>query len=158
MKIYACIKQCRSALLIYLTHKMALPVLKLVRKPAVFPYAAEELQQFPQGTLGKDLVSFLEEKKLQLLPYYAKHDIKHVVLGYDTTDEGEGCLQSFMLGNGHVSFPVVATVLYGFITMPEYWGSFKKAYARGQQCDAIADWKWFDILTEKTSDLKDKIK
>lgn len=157
MKIYSFIKQCRSALLVYLTHKMALPVLKLVRKPVTFPYTTEELNDFSQGTLGKDLVNFLEIKKLSLLPHYARHDIKHILLDYDTTDEGEGCLQCFMLGNGHISFPVIATVLYGYITMPEYWSSFKKAFQRGKNCEPIADWKWVEILNEQTGTLKNKI-
>ena len=157
MNMYAFIKQCRSALLVYLTHRMALPVLRIIRKPELFPFTVEELKNFPDETLGKDLIDFLETKKLDLLPYYARHDIKHILLNYDTTDEGEGCLQCFMLGNGHFSFPVIATVLYGFVTMPEYWGNFKKAYAKGKNCKPISNWKWFEILTEKTTDLKHKM-
>lgn len=158
MKMYTLIKRWRSAMLVYLTHQMALPVLRLIRRPERFPYTVDELKNFPEETLGKDLVNFLEIKQLDLLPHYARHDIKHILLGYDTTDEGEGCLQCFMLGNGHVSFPVLATVMYGFVTMPEYWPSFKKAYRRGAHCKPISDWKWFEILSEKTTDLKNKIR
>ncbi len=157
MKIYLQIKKLRSAILVYLTHRMALPVLRIIRKPEIFPFTREELKNFPDKTLGKDLINFLEIKQLDLLPYYARHDIKHILLGYETTDEGEACLQCFMLGNGHVSFPVIATVLYGFVTMPEYWKSFRKAYARGQQCDPISNWKWFEILEEPTESLIKKI-
>ena len=157
MNIYAVIKKGRSALLVYLTHRMALPILRLIRKPLVFPYTAEQLKYFPEGSLGKDLDIFLTTKKLKLLPYYARHDIKHVLLGYDTTDEGEGCLQCFMLGNGHYSFPVIATVVYGFVTMPEHWTSFKKAFARGKHSIPIGDWDWFDMLTEKTLCIKNSI-
>ncbi len=155
--MYKFIIRSRSALLVYLTHRMALPVLRIIRKPEIFPYSSEALKQFPDKTLGKDLVDFLELKQIELLPYYARHDIKHILLDYDTTDEGEGCLQCFMLGNGHVSFPVVATVLYGFVTMPEYWGSFKKAFMRGKRAVPIADWKWFEILDQPTAELKLKI-
>jgi ubiquinone biosynthesis protein Coq4 len=155
--MYALIKKWRSGVLVFLTHQMALPILKLIRKPEKFPYTANELRNFPDHTLGKDLIVFLEKRKLELLPYYARHDMKHILLNYDTTEEGEGSLQCFMLGNGHVSFPVLATVLYGLITMPEYWTSFKQAYTRGRNCIVIADWKWFEILTEKTEDLKSKI-
>lgn len=158
MSIYLFIKKQRSALLVYLTHRMALPVLRVIRKPVVFPYTVAELKLFPDGTLGRELVDFLSTKELQLLPYYAKHDIKHILLEYDTTDEGEGCLQCFMLGNRHVSFPVIATVLYGFITMPEYWPAFSKAFKRGRSCKPIENWKWFEILTEKTTDLKNKLR
>ena len=155
--MYKIIIRLRSKLLVYLTHNMALPVLRIIRKPEKFPFTAIQLKEFSDNTLGKDLVEFLEDKGLDLLPYYARHDIKHILLGYDTTDEGEGCLQCFMLGNGHVSFPVLATVLYGFITMPEYWSSFRIAYKRGRKARPISNWQWFEILEEPTASLIQKI-
>jgi len=158
MKTIPVIKKYRSALLVYLTHKMALPVLRLIRKPVRFPYSLEELKTFPEHSMGKDLAVFLENKQLGLLPYYAKHDIKHILLGYDTTDDGEVCLQCFMLGNRHLSFPVLATVLYGFVTMPEYWSLFRQAFRRGRKCRPIENWKWFEILGEQTLTLKNKIR
>lgn len=157
MSMYSGLKQIRSALLVYLTHRMALPVLKLIRKPEVFPYSKEQLKNFPDESLGKDLVNFLEGKQLDLLPYYARHDMKHILLNYDTTDKGEGCLQCFMLGNGHLSFPVMATVLYSVFTMPEYWVSFKKAFNRGRNSAGIADWKWFELLHLPTAELRKQI-
>lgn len=147
----------RSAILVYLTHHMALPILQVIRKPQKFPYSPGQLKQFPEGSLGKDLISMLEKKKLQLLPYYAKHDIKHLLLQYDTTDEGEVCLQCFMLGNRHLSFPVVATVLYGFVTMPEYWRKFKQAYKRGYKSKPMQGWQWFALLHQPTQSLIHKI-
>jgi ubiquinone biosynthesis protein Coq4 len=147
----------RSQILVYLTHNMALPFLKFVRRPLLFPYTKETLMHMHDGTLGNDLYRFLETKKLDLLPYYAKHDIKHILLGYDTTDEGEVCLQCFMLGNKHISFPVAATVLYGFITMPEYWKKFIVAYKRGAKSNSLRNWKWFNIITEQTLVLQEKI-
>ncbi len=147
----------RLAILVYLTHNMALPVLRLIRKPQKFPYTQNELKKMPDGSLGNDLALFLQQRDLELLPYYAKHDIKHILLQYDTTDEGEVCLQCFMLGNGHFSFPVMATVLFGFATMPEYWSSFTKAYRRGQKSIAIKNWQWFSILSQPTQILMNKI-
>ena len=155
--MYRLFKKWRSAILVYLTHQMALPILKLVRKPELFPYNKEQLRQFNEGTLGKNLVTFIDEKELELLPYYARHDIKHILLEYDTTDDGEVCLQSFMLGNGHISFPVLATVIYGYITMPEHWSKFRKAFQRGRASIRISDWKWFEILNQQTAQLQAKI-
>jgi ubiquinone biosynthesis protein Coq4 len=155
--MYKQLKKWRSAFLVYLTHRMALPLLKLIRKPEIFPYTTEQLAHFPAGTLGHDLAIFLEKKQLVLLPYYARHDMKHILLEYDTTDEGEGSLQCFMLGNRHVSFPVIATVLYCFMTMPEHWKKFMVAFKKGRQATPIADWNWFSILKETTCELKQKI-
>ncbi|HMT97565.1 MAG TPA: hypothetical protein PKC62_12825 [Ferruginibacter sp.] len=155
--MHAFLIKLRSALLVFLTHNMALPLLKLIRKPERFPYTEGDLRAFATGTLGRDLVLFLDYKGLQLLPYYARHDMKHVLLEYDATDEGEGQLQCFMLGNGHVSFPVIATVIYCFATMPEYWKPFGKAYMRGRHSPPIAHWNWVGLLTASTQELKNNI-
>lgn len=157
MKIYSLIKKTRSSLLVLLTHRLALPLLKLLRKEKKFPYSAAALQQFPKNCLGRDLVNFLDAKELELLPYYARHDIKHILLNYDTTEEGEVCLQCFMLGNRHISFPVLATVIYGFILMPEYWPSFRNAYRRGKKVSPISNWNWYGMLHENTHELRSKI-
>ena len=155
--MYKLIIRLRSRLLVMLTHGLALPFLKVIRKPQKFPWTESELFQLPVGTLGRDLIEYLALKNLKLLPYYARHDIKHILLQYDTTDEGEVCLQSFMLGNGRISFPVLATVIYGFFTMPEHWGSFRKAFARGKKCEPLSGWKWFSILDQPTTQLQSHI-
>ena len=147
----------RKQLMVFLTHKIGLPTLKLVRRPNVFTYTDSELQSLPAGTLGNDLSVFLKERNLPLLKHYTRHDLKHVLLGYDTTEEGEACLQSFMLGNGRISFPVLATVGYSFITMPEYWAKMRKAFQEGKQCEPIHAWKWNEILQLPTEELRKKI-
>ena len=152
--IYKDFVKYRSSLLVFLTHTIALPMLKRFRKPIVFPYTSDILLEFPGGTVGKDLAEYLLIKELQLLPYYVKHDIKHILLEYDTTDNGEVCLQCFMLGNNHLSFPVVATVLYGLLTMPEYWKNFKSAFNRGRKCEPIESWRWLELLHIQTAELK----
>jgi ubiquinone biosynthesis protein Coq4 len=156
-KGYRILTLLRASLLVFLTHNMALPMLRFIRRPQLFPYTQAELASFPAGTLGYDLVHFLNGKNLKLLPHYAKHDIKHVLLQYDTTGEGEVCLQCFMLGNGHISFPVAATVMYGFATMPEYWAKFREAYRRGKRSIPIKNWQWFSILEQSTQSLIHKI-
>jgi Coenzyme Q (ubiquinone) biosynthesis protein Coq4 len=156
-KLYKLLVKMRSAILVYLTHNMALPILRVIRRPHKFPFTENELLQMPAGSLGNDLILFLQQKKLQLLPYYAKHDIKHILLQYDTTDEGEVCLQCFMLGNGHLSFPVAVTVIFGFVTMPEHWRNFINAYRRGKKSTAVKNWKWFAILVQPTKILQNKI-
>jgi len=136
----------RSRMLVLLTHSIALPVLKIIRKKKAFSYSMEQLSALPYETVGNELWQTLNENNLHLLPYYEKHDIKHVVLQYQFTDEGEVCLQFFMLANGRISFPVLTTVLYSLITMPEYYSSFKTAYRRGQLAADLQNMDWFSIM------------
>ncbi len=147
----------RTFVLVFLTHKIALPLLKILRKPNHFTHTKKDLCQFPEGSLGKDLYNFLEIRNLPLLKHYARHDLKHVLLGYETTDEGEACLQSFMFGNGRISFPVLATVVYSYLTMPEYWRKMKEAYRLGKKSKSIHGWSWNNIVFEQTSELRQKI-
>lgn len=147
----------RKAILVLLTHKVALPLLKKIRKPLPFSFSELQLSQLPEGTLGNDLYIFLKERDLKLLKHYSRHDMKHILLGYNTTDEGEACLQCFMLGNGRISFPVLATVLYSILTMPEYWRAMKIAYQKGKISAPVHDLPWATLLTEKTSQIQNKI-
>ncbi len=147
----------RTNILVFLTHRVALPVLKLIRRPNAFLFSREELAQFPKGTLGNDLFLFLQERNLPLLKHYARHDLKHVILQYDTTDEGEACLQCFMLGNGRISFPVIATVIYSILTMPEHWGKMRKAYLEGKKCNSFHHWQWNELLYMPTMQIRSKI-
>ena len=132
-------------------------MIKLVRKPNNFTYNEDVLQALPRGTLGNDLFIFLKQRNLPLLKHYVRHDLKHVLLGYDTTEEGEACLQSFMFGNGRISFPVLATVTYSFITMPEYWNKMKLAFFKGKKSSPIHSWQWNEMVKEPTEDLRRKI-
>lgn len=150
-------KKIRCACLVALTHNVALPLLKHIRKVKPFPYTKEQLVQMEKGTVGKDLADFLGDKQLELLPHYARHDMKHVILGYDTTEEGELCLQSFMLGNGRVSFPVLATILFGLLTSPEYWKKMHASYKKGKECISIHDWNWFALVPRKTLQVRNEI-
>ena len=149
--------QIRKQILVFLIHNIALPMLKRIRKPNAFAFTKDELRCFPAGTLGNDLYIFLKERNLPLLKHYARHDLKHVLLGYDTTEEGEACLQSFMLGNGRISFPVLGTVGYSFLTMPEYWSKMKEAFLQGKKSNPIHAWKWNELLKEPTAELRRKI-
>jgi len=147
----------RSAILVYLTHRIALPVLKFASKPIAFNWSELDLYQLPEGTLGHDLYCFLEKRNLGLLKHYARHDIKHVLLGYDTTDVGEASLQCFMMGNGRLSFPVLATVIYSFVTMPEHWSKMKQAYREGRACQSFQHWQWNELMPVPTTELRNKI-
>ena len=68
--MYKFIVTLRSRLLVFLTHNLALPILRLIRTPQKFLFTKEALHQLPNGSLGKDLVTMLDKKNLKLLPYY----------------------------------------------------------------------------------------
>jgi ubiquinone biosynthesis protein Coq4 len=148
------LKKIRAATLVWLTHKVALPALLIIRRPKEFPYNMQQLQALPEGSLGRELALFIRSNGLHLLRYYEKHDIKHVLFGYPSTEEGEVCLQYFMLGNGHVSFPVLITTIFGALFMPEYYSLFRQAYKRGRGTPSFSGVEWFGLIPLQLSAIR----
>ena len=145
-KIVQQIKQIRCNIITWSTHKLALPVIRILIRPGKFPYSVNDLREMPDGSMGRELLIFLETYKLHLLTDYESHDIKHTLLSYPADEEGEAGLQYFMLGNGQRSFPVLITVLVSYCTMPEYHQSFRKAYSRGQKTPRLRGTNWFALM------------
>lgn len=147
----------RCKILVFLTHKIALPILKITRKAKPLPYSVQALQSMPKGIVGRDLIDYVEEKDITLLSHYARHDMKHLLLGYDTSEEGEICMQCFMFGNGRISFPVLITVFFGLFFTPEYWRKMRLAFQMGKQCNPIYKWDWMQLLELETAFVKTQI-
>jgi ubiquinone biosynthesis protein Coq4 len=150
------IKQLRSALLEFLTHKLALPLITRFRNNAPFRYSIEELLSFPEGTLGKDLALYLRQKNFSLLRNYERHDCKHLILGYEMDECGEARMQFYFLGNRHYSLPVLSTVLITFFLMPEHWSQFRKDFHLGRKGRPFRDEDYNQLVHLQTKELHKK--
>jgi hypothetical protein len=110
----------------------------------------EDLQQMPNGTLGKDLALFLIRHNLQIMPKAEFHDVYHVLFGYETNIRDEACIQFVPLGNGRYSLPYVACTFISAAFYPEYWEDFYAAYSRGRRANHFHDWDFEPLLMVKT--------
>lgn len=147
----------RKRFLVYLAHEVALPYFKLIRKGYQFPYSIKELQHLPQDSVGRALYTFFYNNDLEMLPHYEKHDVKHVVLGYEPTEAGEVSLQCFMLANGRITIPVIFSVLIGIIIMPEGWPHFIKAWKRGRKTPSLNKLDWFALIPKPLTEVRSQI-
>ncbi len=127
------VRKYRPVFLTWAIHKMALPFIRLIVTIEQFPYTMAELRQMSRDSLAAALIRFWEQNGLDLLAEYEGHDIKHALLGYPANEEGEVCLQYFLLGNGYRTFPVLISVVITFFIMPDYYGAMWRAYRRGRQ-------------------------
>jgi len=147
------LKKMRCRLLVWSTHSVALPIIRMAGNLPRFPYSITALRAMPDGTLGNALMQFLDSQGLVLLPQYESHDIKHVLLGYGADEEGEAAMQYFFLGNGARSFPVIITVLVTLIIMPEFYSSFRRAYIRGRHTPPLAGTDWHALVHVPVADI-----
>lgn len=152
------IKKYRCKLLTWSTHSLALPFIRGIMHLPPFPYSVADLQNMEAGSVGHLLLQFLHNHQLHLLPHYESHDIKHSLLSYPATEEGEASLQYFFFGNGQRSFPVLITVFITFFIMPEYHKAFRQAYSRGRATPPLAGTNWAAILPLPLSQVLQQLK
>lgn len=107
-------------------------------------------ERLPSGTLGHDIARCLRDHRLDLVPGYESHDLKHVLLGFEMTPEGETRLQAFMLGNGNRTIPCVAILAFGAVLMPELWAALLAEYRRGKKTESIVDWE-IEVYAERSA-------
>ena len=120
-------------------------------------YTKNDLLQFPEGTLGKDVGYFLETNKFDFIPFLEKHDIYHVLFGYKTTIADEARMYFFLLGNRNYSFEVLGTVAAGLILLPELIFDFRKHFQRGKKCMSIKSRRFQNEFHLETKILRAKI-
>ena len=117
-----------------------------------------DLQKCPAHSLGKDLANFLQQEDFDLIEGLESHDVYHVLLQYNTTVEEEAQMQFFLMGNGKKSLYAIGTSFVAFLTMPDQWLAFWRAYQRGHQTIKVYRWDFQFLLKEETAQLQSFIK
>jgi hypothetical protein len=126
----------------------------MFRSKKPFNYTMEDLLDFNDKTLGKELALYLRRKNFRLIPGYVKHDCKHIILGYDMDETGEAAMQFYFLGNRHYTVPVVMTTIFCFFLMPEHWKMFLQEFRKGRSSAPFPDIDPLIAVRMKTQDLR----
>jgi len=132
----------------------SVPILNQLRRNNNWTYGLAELHRFPAESWGAQLADFLQTRNFGLLPKYETHDALHLLLGYDTTVEGEIRLQAFMLGNRSASFAGRILFVLGLIFLPELWRQFRQDFIRGCESQSVREWNIPDLLLTDLSIVK----
>lgn len=94
------------------------------------------LSKLPTGTVGRELALLLYENRMELIPKFEDHDLKHLLLEYEMNPVDEIKMQAFLLGNGNYTLPCVLFLSLGLF-MPTYWSAFKQEYKRGRRAKSV---------------------
>lgn len=101
--------------------------------PRTWKYSMEDYKNMPEGSLGKAIYDVLVANDLIFIKNGARHDIGHVLLGYDMTIIDEWRMQLFLLGNGKRRFFTIALASAGVVLLPELWFMAKEEFNKGKQ-------------------------
>ena len=119
-----------------------------------FHRKVDALRECPSGSLGREIAEILDARGLTLVPGYESHDLKHALLGFDMTPEGEVRMQAFMIGNGNYSLPSFAIFFFGALLLPELWPTFRTDFREGRQARPISGWTIDRYALERLASLR----
>jgi hypothetical protein len=122
---------------------------------ALYEKKARQLQELPEGTLGRDIADCLARNGLRLVPNFESHDLKHVLLNFQMTPVDEIRMQAFMLGNGNYSIPSFSIFIFGVIFLPDMWATFYEDFKNGRKSKPISSWTIEEYAWCRTSTLRE---
>jgi len=111
------------------------------------------LRSLPEGTVGCDLAKMLDSRGLKLIPGFEKHDLNHLILGYDMTPEDELCMQAYLIGNGHWQLQCFL-FLSSAVLLPGLWSELWDHYQLGRQSKPLASLTLKDCMDQNTEQAK----
>ena len=100
-----------------------------------------QMAVLPQNTLGKHLHQLMAQRKLELVPWYEDHDMKHALLGYEMEAPEEMKMQAFMFGNAGFPVFIIIVTFFFMIWTPEMWPDFRYHYKIGELVKPLKNWK-----------------
>lgn len=97
----------------------------------------ERWRTLPEGTIGRELVRFLDAGGLTLVPRYERHDLKHAILGYSQSPADEMRMQAFMTGNAGWRLESWLALLFLPWT-PDAWADLPRHHWTGRNTRRIS--------------------
>ena len=127
----------REQVYILLTEHLYFPFCRLIYAGQQQTVPPQTLRACPPKSLGQQVQRFLKRNKIDFMPGYEAHDIKHALLGYRATFIHELRMQYFELGNGNRSIPMWTVIIVGSLMAPDAWRYAKADFDRGRKSQAL---------------------
>ena len=113
--------------------KMLFPIAGMLQQKSPGQLEIEDLCNLPNGTFGHALGKHMQHYKIAFIPGFEEHDMKHLLLSYPLTVQGEMRLSAFEFGTGNRSFMTLGVFFPAFVLAPELWPVLKQDYQKGQK-------------------------
>lgn len=137
-KHFELMKRIRERVFHFLTLNVYFPFCKAVYSGQGKAVDLFTLTDMPINSLGERTSHFLKQNKLEPMPGYEAHDMKHTLLGFSADMKGEISMQYFEFGNGNKSLPVITVMLFGTLFMPEEYKEYLYQFRRGKSAKALS--------------------
>lgn len=103
-------------------------------------YSLADYKAMAPNTVGRLYYNFIESKTIAYKPNLIKHDMKHIILGYQMDIKDELNIIAFLLGNKSHNKVGLLYLLTCLMIVPEYIPKLRQPYKRGKQTKRLKDY------------------
>lgn len=96
-------------------------------------WTAEDYRSLEHGTIGKELISYMDANAIPFKPNLVRHDLKHIVLGYKMNMPDELRIHAFLIGNRCFNPMAMIYLFLCIAIVPEIIPTLKKDFYRGRK-------------------------
>lgn len=143
----------RWKIVTWLTIK-ATEVSGIVLKERNWPYQIEDYQKMVKDSLGYQYHQCISTNKIEYKANLIKHDMKHLILGYDMTIRNELNIVAFLLGNKSANKVSLIYLMTCLVFVPEYIPKLKTHYKRGQNAKRLNDFNLSDFVEKELNGIR----
>lgn len=118
----------------------------------------EDYLKFKKDSLGNELGLFYSKNHFKPVDRAERHDVFHVLFGFDTTVKSECELQFFLAGNGKWSVFTIGTCIIAFVLFPSWLKNFKNSYQLGKQYVNVNQFDFYRELNTNIFCLQNQLK
>ena len=103
-------------------------------------YDLSDYEKMPGNTLGGQYYLYLKRHQITFKANLVKHDMKHIILGYEMKMPGELDIVAFLIGNKSFNKTGVVYLFICLLIVPEYLPKLRYHYRRGKQAHCLRDY------------------
>jgi len=109
-------------------------------------YEISDYQHMEVGSLGHKYYHLIASGQIEYKANLIKHDMKHIILGYDMTIKNELNIVAFLLGNKSANKISTIYLMTCLLLVPDYFLKLKKHYSRGKKAHRIRNYNLSDFV------------
>jgi ubiquinone biosynthesis protein Coq4 len=95
-------------------------------------YTMQDCSKMKQDSLGYSLYTYLTDNNLTFKPKLIRHDMKHILLGYEMKIEDELKLHAFLIGNKSYNLLGIVYLVTCTLFVPEMIFKLRIDYRKGK--------------------------
>lgn len=124
------------------------------RNKTTWNITKQDLVNYPNETLGKELSNFLIKNNLDVIPKSEHHDCYHVITGYQVNIKDEIALQYLCLANGKRTVNLFLIIIVGTLLLPDYLFYFLKSYNIGKKANLFHSLDYQKLLSVNLNEIQ----